>query len=160
MRQVEIERKWLLSAFPALPEVARAEMEQGYLSFGEVTVRIRRSQSGEEVSYRLTCKGPGTLQRTEVELPLQPEQYKALCPLCVAPLAHKQLRCYRLPGGELLECSAVDADEEGGFYYAEVEFPDVKAAKAFQPPPFLGREVTEEPGFTMAAYCRRKAGKG
>ena len=38
-------------------------------------------------------------------------------------------------------------------------FGSVEAACAFVPPPFLGREVTEEPGHTMAEYCKRKAGR-
>ena len=32
----------------------------------------------------------------------------------------------------------------------------VDAAQAFTPPPFLGREVTEDPGFSMAEYWEKR----
>ncbi len=158
---IEIERKWLLSCFPedpGLPEEWRCEMEQGYLAFEPCAVRIRRTRSAGGESFLLTVKGAGTLVRSEVELPLDAEQYAALKPLLAAPPAIKQLRTYRLPGGELLECNLVDEGEACAFYYAEVEFGNVEAARAFVPPAFLGAEMTEDGGFTMAAHCRRKAG--
>lgn len=156
----EIERKWLLDGFPDLPVQMEAEVEQGYLSFVPATVRIRKRWQGGGVQCWLTIKGKGTLTRTEVELPLAESQYDALLPLVVAPTARKKYRTYRLPGGETLECSLVDEGEATSFYYAEVEFPSEAAARAFQPPAFLGREVTEEPGYTMAAYSRRKGETG
>lgn len=157
MRNVEIERKWLMDGFPALPALDESRMEQGYLALEPVTVRIRKTELQGTVQYMLTIKGKGTLARTEVETSLEPAQYQALVPLLVAPAAAKQLRRYALPGGHVLECSLVDEGEPGAFYYAEVEFESEDAARAFVPPPFLGREVTAEPGHTMAAYCKRKA---
>ena len=43
------------------------------------------------------------------------------------------------------------------FFYAEVEFPTVEAARAFTPPQGagLGREMTEDAGFSMSRYWRR-----
>ncbi len=153
----EIERKWLMEGYPALPAQSESEMEQGYLSFSPA-VRIRKTVQAGQAAYWLTIKGGGGLQRTEVELPLTAAQYEALHGLLAAPSATKRLRCYRLEGGQILECSCVDEGQPGEFYYAEVEFPSAEAARGFAPPAFLGREVTEEPGYTMAAYCRRKAG--
>lgn len=158
MKNMEIERKWLIDAFPNLPTESEAEMEQAYLSFEPSTVRIRKVASGGKTSCFLTIKGGGTLQRTEVELPMQPAQYNALAPLAIVPPVHKKYKTYRLPGGYKLECNLVDESQPTAFYYAEVEFDSVEQARKFIPPAFLGREVTEEPGFTMAAYSRRKAG--
>lgn len=152
----EIERKWLLGSFPELPVERECEMEQGYLTFEPASVRIRRTVSAQGEAHWLAIKGEGTLVRSEVELELTAAQYDALKAMLAAPVATKKHRTYRLPGGEVLECSLVDAGEEGGFYYAEVEFETLEAAKAFRPPAFLGREVTEETGWTMAAHCRRK----
>ena len=45
---------------------------------------------------------------------------------------------------------------DGAFFYAEVEFPTVEAARAFTPPAFLGREVTEEAGFSMSDYWKTR----
>lgn len=159
MSLVEIERKWLLEGWPPLgaPE-AVLWMEQGYLSF-EPAVRIRREATqGGETQYRLAVKGGEGLVRTEVELPLSEAQYTALRPLA-GTMAHKEQRRHRLPGGELLEVNLVDEGEPGAFWYAEVEFESEAAAQAFTPPAWLTREVTSQPGHSMAAYLRRKAGK-
>ncbi len=157
MEQLEIERKWLMEDYPPLPALCEEEMEQGYLSFSPA-VRIRKSVKGAKTTHCLTIKGKGTLCRTEVELALSAQQYMALCGLLALPPVCKRLRRYALPGGLELECSWVDEGQPGAFFYAEVEFESLADAQAFIPPPFLGREVTEEPGYTMAAYCRRKAG--
>lgn len=154
---IEIERKWLMDGFPDLPVEHESEMEQGYLAFEPSAVRIRKAVLGDgEEDYRLTVKGEGTLARVEVEVDLTAEQYASLRELAAAPMATKKHRTYRLPGGEVLECSLVDEGQECSFYYAEVEFDSLEEAKAFKPPALLGREVTEEAGWSMAAHCRRK----
>ena len=67
---------------------------------------------------------------------------------------------YALPGGERLEVSLVDAGRPTAFFYAEVEFPTVEAARAFVPPPFLGEEKTESGDFSMSAYWHATRGSG
>ncbi len=156
MNQQEIERKWLMDGFPPLAMETESEMEQGYLCFEPSTVRIRKTVQKGKVAFWLTIKGKGTLQRAEVETPLQEEQYQALLDLLIAPPARKRLRTYRLEGGETLECSVVDEGEPTAFYYAEVEFENLQQAKNFVAPAYLGKEVTEQPGFSMAAYCQSK----
>ena len=160
MENKEIERKWDMDAFPALAMESEEVQVQGYLSFEPATVRIRKvllSGGGKESArYYLTIKGKGTIERTEVELPLDEKQFEALWPLLAAPGASKRLRRYRLPDGHQLECSVVDEGEAGAFYYAEVEFESEAAAAAFVVPSYLGTERTHESGFSMAAYCRRK----
>ena len=49
----------------------------------------------------------------------------------------------------------VDQGEPGSFFYAEVEFPTREAALAWEPGKwagYLSREVTGQPGQSMAAY--------
>lgn len=157
MENIEIERKWLMDAFPTLDEFSCEEMEQGYLSF-KPAVRTRCIDIDGQKSYKLTIKGPGTLTRAEVELDLTKEQYSALQPLLPAPAVKKLLKRYNLGGGHVLECSLVDEGAQTAFYYAEIEFENEEEARAFTPPPFFGREVTEERGFTMAEYWRKKHG--
>lgn len=157
MNNTEIERKWLLSGFPALPPETETAMEQAYLCFEPCTVRVRKTEAQTGVQYMLCIKGRGTLTRTEVETPLSQEQYQALLALAPLPPVKKLHRTYRLPGGEVAECNLVDEGHPQSFYYAEVEFENLQQAAAFLPPAFFGREVTEEPGWTMAAYCRRRA---
>ena len=156
MENIEIERKWLMDGYPSLAAQGELWQEQGYLCFSPA-VRIRKTVREGCAFYTLTVKGGDGLVRTEVELPLEAGQYEALRGLLCTPTARKEMRLYRLPGGHLLECSSVDEGEPGAFFYAEVEFKSEAEANAFTPPPFFGREVTREPGYTMAAYCRRKA---
>ena len=156
MKNREIERKWLMEGFPALAHEAELRQVQGYLCFEPSTVRIRKTTDSGAESCVLTIKGKGMMSRTEVEVSLDQAQYDVLVPLLAAPMAQKRLRTYALPGGHMLECSLVDEGEADAFYYAEVEFESEEAAKNFAPPAWLGREVTEEPGFTMASRCRAK----
>lgn len=160
MENVEIERKWLLDEIPALVFEEQSEMEQGYIVFSPTSVRIRKETSGQEVSYILNFKSKGTLERIEIEQVLSAEKYEALKSLVVGPMAYKKHYTHRLPTGELLELNQVDPKRPEGFCYAEVEFDSVEKANAFASPAFLGREVTEERGFTMAEYCRSLAENG
>ena len=156
---MEIERKFWLDRFPTdLPLLRRMETWQGYLYTEPNEVRIRKrvdALSGER-DYRLCIKSGGDLARTEVETPLTEGQFGELCALLEPGLAliHKDYRAYALPDGLTLECAVVDG---GVFAYAEVEFPSVAAAEAWQPLPCLGRETTYERGFRMKRYWHERA---
>lgn len=76
--------------------------------------------------------------RQEIELPLEEATFLQLRELLPAPMIRKDYRVYALPDGHRLECSLVDGEEPGGFYYAEVEFGSVEESEAFVPPAFLG----------------------
>ena len=161
MKHIEIERKWLLDAFPScIPLIREERVEQGYLTFDPVTVRIRKTEelapNAGRTRHVLTIKGGGTLKRTEVEPRLAADEYEALLSLLPMPVVRKHFRLYQLPDGHQLECSLVDEGEPTSFLYAEVEFDTEEQALAFQPPAFLGRELTGDGSWTMAAYCRRK----
>ena len=152
---MEIERQFLITEFPDLPEIYSAQVWQGYLSTAPV-VRIRRfSPPHGDDRYELTVKGKGTLVRAEVNIPIEAAQYEEMSGLLRREPIHKDYRVYELPGGLRLECSAVDAGTDHGFMYAEVEFDSVEAANAFVPPSFLGREMTEVRNFSMSAYWVR-----
>jgi CYTH domain-containing protein len=159
MANLEIERKFLINGFPELKPIRCAETEQGYLCH-EPVVRIRRSSSGGVDKYKLCFKGKGTLVRTEMEMDLTAEQYAQLYDLLPEATVKKEFRTYALDNGLVLECSHVDPGEETSFFYAEVEFPSEEAAQNFVPPDFLGRDVTEDPSFTMSHYAKVKREKG
>ena len=149
---MEIERQFLIAEFPALPEIYRAQVWQGYLSTAPV-VRIRRFSPPDGCDrYELTVKGKGTLVRAEVNIPIDAAQYEEMSGILKKEPIHKDYRVYELPDGLRLECSAVDPGTDHGFMYAEVEFDSVEAAKAFVPPAFLGREMTEVRDFSMSNY--------
>lgn len=147
---MEIERKFKLPAFPDLPEYARLDQYQGYLSVSpEVRIRHTVNHTQDKETYILCIKGMGNLVRREVETDITKEQFEELTTMLDYPLIHKEMRVYRLPGDLLLECSVVD---EGAFAYAEVEFPTKEEALAWEKPDYLGEEMTYVEGFRMRSY--------
>ncbi len=157
MATIEIERKWLIEGFPSLKPSAHVMVEQSYISFAPA-VRLSKRVREEGTIYKLTIKSHGLLSRTEVEFKMSREEYEALLPLAPIPPVRKNMRYYNIAGGHVLECSLVDEGEPTQFYYAEVEFDSEEAANAFEPPEYLGRELTHEEGQSMAAYYKKKAG--
>ena len=132
-------------------------MRQGYISV-RPAVRIRESVSRTGSRWELCFKGKGTLAREEVETDISRELFDRLTAFTGTDLVTKEYRVYALPGGEELEVSLVDAGQPTAFFYAEVEFPTVEAARAFVPPDFLGEEKTESPDFSMSAYWQATRG--
>ena len=153
---MEIERKWLVADFPDLPCKSRAAMRQGYISTVP-TVRIREKTGAGAPSYVLCFKGAGTLAREEIETDISPELFARLEAFIGKPLITKDYRTYDIGGGLTLEVSRVDAGLATEFFYAEIEFESVDAARAYDASalPFLGEELTEVPGSSMSAYWLR-----
>lgn len=151
---MEIERKFLMDGFPLLPAVSEAVMLQGYLCCAPV-VRIRSKETAGKTDYKLCFKGEGTLVREEIELPIDAQTFQRLCALLPGTLIRKEWRTYTLDSGLMLECSLVDSGTQNEFYYAEVEFESVEQALAFVPPLYLGKEVTEDPSYSMNRYWQR-----
>lgn len=158
---MEIERKWLVEGYPPdglYPCVRSSVQMQGYLATNPA-VRVRETRCEGVSEYVLCIKGKGTLAREEIELELDKETFDRLCALLCGALVRKDHRVYRLPTGELLEVSLVDADRPTAFYYAEVEFDSMEQANAFVPPAYLGEEKTEDPAFSMSSYWRKTCGE-
>ena len=156
---MEIERRWLVDGWPEGAPAEVWHMEQGYFAV-RPAVRIRReARVGGPVQYVLCFKGRGGLAREEIELPVEEKDYARLITLLSGPMIQKEQRRYPLPGGLTLEVSSVDPALDSGFFYAEVEFPDEDAARAWAPPEpwaaYLSRETTGQPGESMAAYWAR-----
>jgi CYTH domain-containing protein/CHAD domain-containing protein len=135
----EIERKFLLDEPPQQLQGRRGrQIEQGYLAgAGGIEVRVRR----EEDRHLLTVKrGHGEL-REEIEFPLNDRVFEALWPLTESRRLSKTR--YLLPLGEGLEAEVdvYEGDLEG-LVTTEVEFGFERQSRDFQPPSWLGEEVT------------------
>jgi CYTH domain-containing protein/CHAD domain-containing protein len=133
----EIERKFLVEEMPRA-ESAATTIEQGYLALDERgEVRLRRI-GGELL---LTAKAGRGEVREEVEVPLEPGAFEALWPLTAGRRVHK-VRHY-LPLGEGLRAE-VDVYDGAldGLRTAEIEFGSRAQADRFEPPPWLGTELT------------------
>ena len=134
----EIERKYLLSEAPEWLEECPSEViEQGYLALeDEVEVRIRRRGGG----HRLTVKSGSGLVRGEQEIELSADQFEALWPLTEGRRVSKR-RYLRESEQGTFEIDVFDG-ELAGLLVAEMEFGSVEASEAFDPPAWLGVEVT------------------
>ena len=161
MNPLEIEKKWIVTGWPdAELKLLKCEfMRQGYLTV-EPTVRIRQETEGENTEYILCFKSKGTLARQEIEFPISQLHFSQLEEMIGLPLIPKERRTYALPDGLQLEVNHVDEGQPTEYWYAEVEFPSVEEAMAFNPAEygleeFLSNDVTEVPGQTMGAYWIR-----
>ena len=147
----EIERKFVLEAMP--PEAAGAPataIEQGYLAVdAEAEVRLRRAD-GKRL---LTAKRGHGESREEVEVALYGEQFEALWPLTEGRRLRKTRRRVPLGDGLVAEIDRYD-DELAGLVVAEVEFPSLEASRGFEPPSWLGSEVTGDPAYANQALAR------
>jgi adenylate cyclase len=139
---VEIERKFVLDSLPA--DIAGADgeqIDQGYLSSppdADVEVRVRRRGDG----YWLTFKTRGDLVREEIEIPIGRDVFERLWPLSAGRRITKR-RIVRTLDDATVEID-VYGGELAGLVTAEVEFSSSDEALAFEPPPWLGRDVTDD----------------
>lgn len=137
-----MERKFIVESPPDLAGVESEPIEQGYLAVGsDGEVRLRRK--GDD--HLLTVKRGAGLSRAEEEIELDRAQFEALWPLTEGRRLRK--RRHVIPHGDLRIELDVYEDELEGLRVAEVEFPDERAAGAFEPPPWLGADVTGEDAY-------------
>ena len=148
---MEIERKWMVNGWPeGLPLKEEFAMRQGYISV-RPTVRIREEAlTGGKTHYVLCFKSGGGLAREEIERDIDPTLFN-------------DRRSYLLPDGAVLEVNHVDEGQPTEFWYAEVEYPTVEAARSWQPAAvgladYLNDEVTDQPGQSMGAYWEQTRG--
>jgi adenylate cyclase len=136
---VEIERKFLVDEVPDLEQRESVHIDQGYLALaadGGAEVRLRRR--GDDLL--LTVKGGTGVVRVEEELPLERDAFESLWPLTEGRRVSK--RRYLIPFGERTVELDLYEGGLGGLVTAEVEFDSEDQAERFEPPEWLGREVT------------------
>lgn len=145
----EVERKFLLDELPTLAWEDEDELRQGYLALdGATEVRLRHEGRGAV----LTIKRGAGLVRVEEELVVQPEQAEGLWALTEGRRIEKTRRRATLAPGVVVEVDEYGGDL-AGLLVAEIEFPDPEAAGAFAPPPWLGREVTDDARYKNRALA-------
>ena len=134
---MEVERKFLVDELPDLDGAESDEIEQGYLATGsDGEVRVRRK--GDQLV--LTAKRGAGLSRDEAEVELDQASFDQLWPLTEGRRLHK--RRHVLPLGDLkIELDVYEGDLEG-LRVAEIEFASEDEAKSFDPPEWLGEDVT------------------
>jgi adenylate cyclase len=140
----EIERKFLLLEPPSwLGDHPSDEIAQGYLAVveGEREVRLRRKGAQGLLTVKV---GAGETRREE-EIELSDEQFEALWPLTEGMRIFKTR--HRVPhDGRTIEID-VYGKALSGMVVAEIEFDSERESHTFEPPEWLGPELTGDPRF-------------
>jgi len=159
---LEIERKYLLSGRPAIPEGAEIwRIEQGYLSGPGPTAvaggRIRRvlMSDGTIVCTHTIKQGLGVV-RSEQERAISNQQFESQWPAT----AGKRLRKTRYRVREKDRVWEIDVFDRMDLVLAEVELPAADAAVVFPQwlEPHVVCEVTDDPKYTNAGIASRAPG--
>ena len=137
----EIERKFLVRQLPDnLAQFPHAEIEQGYLAIAPDGVQVRLRRAGTKLS--LTYKRSLGQAREEREILLSDEQFHLLWPATAKRRLTKTR--YDVPlSGHVVEIDVYRGKHEG-LVVAEVEFNDEQTARSFQPPAWLGEDVSHD----------------
>lgn len=149
---VEIERKFRVADPPRWLSECRSEaIDQGYLAIAEggEEVRLRRVEGS---AASLTVKRGLGEERLEVEIELTDDQFQALWPLTEGRRLEK--RRHRIEGEPTIEVDVYGGELEG-LVVAESEFPSVDASHRFDPPDWLGEELTGDARYANQQLASR-----
>jgi len=136
---MEVERKFLLDALPAGLD-AGTRIEQGYLAIDPAGSEVRVRRKG--AATLITVKTGIGLVRGEEEFPIDGERFERLWAMTEGRRVAKTR--HLVPVGAFTAEVDVYEGPLSGLLTAEVEFPDEAAALAFEPPAWLGRDVTDD----------------
>ena len=152
MKNVEIERKYLIKKMPEnLEEYESHLIEQAYLTT-DPTIRVRKSDD----DYYMTYKGKGLLERTEYNLPLNKEAYEKLVKKAEGNIISKRRYVIPIDGTELKIELDVFEEPFAPLIMAEVEFDSVEESERFTPPDWFADEVTNDPAYHNSNMAMRK----
>ena len=146
---IEIERKFCVREMPELTARAGVEIAQGYLAVDAAGTEIRVRRKGGQF-YQTLKMGTG-VKRTEVEMALTRAQFDLLWPLTAGRRVEKVR--YELTQGKWTIELDVYRGRLKGLVAAEVEFASVDESARFVPPPWFGREVTDDDRYKNATLA-------
>lgn len=144
-KALEIERKFLIDALPDdLHRFPFKEISQGYIAVTPDGSEVRLRNKGGRF-YQTVKTGNGKV-RSEGETVLSEEQFLTFWPFTEGRRVEKARYEICLEQGVTVELDVFSGQCEG-LVTAEVEFTSEEASNAFKPPPWFGREVTEDSAF-------------
>ncbi len=150
-RPSEIERKFLVKSLPpGWNATPGSPIRQGYFSTRDKDVEIRLRELGSKRC--ISIKAGRGLVRLEEEIPISRECFEALWPL--VRKASIQKTRYRIPCADHTLEVDIYHGHHRGLITAEAEFRSLGEAKVFQPPAFLGREVTGNRRYSNESLAR------
>ncbi|MBA2943464.1 CYTH domain-containing protein [Paenibacillus sp. CGMCC 1.16610] len=164
----EIEKKYLLPAFPAselenqdIKLVSKQYIYQTYLAFSEdQEIRVRKLvDSSGESHFTHTFKSGHGMVREEIEYNISETVYKQLLDHTgLIPL--EKIRTTVEHAGLYYE---IDEYKQVDLAVVEVEFPSIEAAEQFEAPAWFGRELGSEDEFrnkSMWVALQKKSAMG
>ncbi len=153
----EIERKFLIKAPPEwIDRYPEVQINQGYLAVtDEVEVRLRQAGT----ATLLTVKGGIGDVRQEAEIELDSEVFEALWPLTEGRRLVKVRRRVPLEDGLTAEVDFFQG-ALGGLIVAEVEFDSEAAEQDFDPPTWLGEELTGDQRYANQSLATQASPPG
>jgi adenylate cyclase len=141
----EIERKFLVRQLPEnLASYPSTELSQGYLVSTDDGLQVRLRKKRDE--YSLTYKRGLGHVREEREVALTAGQFATLWPATEGKRLIKTR--YEIPLGQRIVEIDIYGGKHDGLVVAEVEFDDEESAIHFQPPAWLGDDVTGDPRYS------------
>jgi adenylate cyclase len=150
----EIERKFLVTGeLPDdLDQHPSNEISQGYVAIADDGTEVRvRARAGD---YTLTVKSGPSLTRVEEEIEIDQRRFESLWPLTAGRRIEK--RRYLIPAGDQLSIELdVYGGELDGLVTAEIEFDSAEQADAFEPPPWIGSDVTGDGSYSNQSLAAR-----
>ena len=147
----EIERKFCVREMPNLTARSGVAIAQGYLAVDAAGTEIRIRRKGGQF-YQTVKMGAG-IKRTEVEMALSRAQFDLLWPLTAGRRVEK-VRHVLTEGKWTIELD-VYRGRLKGLVVAEVEFASMVESTRFVPPPWFGREVTDDDRYKNANLAER-----
>ena len=147
----EIERKFLVKRLPAdLKKHRSRRIEQGYLAVNPDGTQARLRRAG--AAWSLTVKRGRGVARHEWEIQLSQSQFQTLWPATKGRRLRKTR--YDVPFGKFtIEVDVYEATNQG-LIVAEVEFENGDHCRRFQPPDWLGREVSGQTRYSNIQLAR------
>jgi CYTH domain-containing protein len=152
--ELEIERKFLLRALPAMPApVEILDIDQGYLPGRRLVERLRRQRSHQgSVSFFRTVKVGSGVQRLELEEETDARTFEHLWQLTEGRRLRK--RRYVVPADDLYW--EIDEFLDRTLVLAELEIPTADTRIVFPAwlEPAIVRDVTHEREYTNRSLAR------
>jgi adenylate cyclase len=149
MKQIEIERKFLVKTMPDLSQFQQAYILQGYITNSNDSVEVRLRQRDEQ--YFITVKSGSGMVRNEYETSIEQQQFETLWPATKG----KRIEKYRWTGqinSQIYELDIFMGELES-LVLVEVEFASTQQADDFQPAEWFGREVTQDKNYKNKALA-------
>jgi CYTH domain-containing protein len=150
----EIERKFLVDGdVPLDLDDHRCEsISQGYISIDPDGTEVRlRAKGGKRI---LGVKSGPSRTRVEEEIELEPRCFESLWALTERRRIEKRRFVIPVDGDREIELDVYDG-ELSGLITAEVEFASEREADEFQPPAWLGTEVTGDARYSNQSLAAR-----